>query len=353
MYPVDQAIALHAEAVRLRGEGRARDALAPCRQALSILERECGSAHPDVACVLLVLGALHEDLSAFTEAEAAYRRADEVLDGYSRESDPALVRLRVQARARRGGIARALDRLEQAELYFLQAIELADRQLGHHDAVLVPVLTGLGFLHRAAGRFPDAERVYQRALGIAEPASVDVADIERGLARLDHDRGFFESGIAHARRAVDLRSAVVGADHVSVAVDVAALAELVEAAGRLDEAEALYQRSLAVLERVRGPEHLEVAVNLHNLGALSAARGDADDAERRYRRALEIKEQILGRDHPDVASTLRGLGRLLADRGRVDDAVALLYRAHDVFEEAYGPNHASTVATAEDIAALT
>ncbi|HEV7886619.1 MAG TPA: tetratricopeptide repeat protein, partial [Acidimicrobiales bacterium] len=309
VYPVDQAFALHAGAVFLHSDGRPADALEPCRTALAILERECGATHPDVARVLLTLGSLYEELAMHADAEAALRQADDVLEHYARERDPSLIRLRVQARSRRAGLSRATGALERAELSYLQAIELADRELGHHDDVLASVLDGLGLVYVEAGRLTDAERVWRRALGIAP----DDVDAQRHLAALELRRGRFEVGIPHARRVLD---------HTAEAADMAVLAALLEGAGRTVEAEALFLQAVS-----RQPDQ---ACWWDRLGGLAAALGDSSEAEHRFRQALLLKEREHGPDHPEVAATLQYLGVLLAGLGRVDEAVVLLYRAHDL-----------------------
>jgi tetratricopeptide (TPR) repeat protein len=347
IYPVDEAFRLHGVAMALHQNGRAREALAPCRLALSVLERECGPSHPDVACVLLALGALHEELGEYAEAEREFHRADDMLEGYARERDPALVRLRVQARGRRAGIVRLLGRYEQAELFYLQSAELADRELGHHDEVLAAVLNGLGLVYKAVGRFADAERVYRRALAMAT-SPFDQADSEHNLGDLEGARGRFDAGLAHARRAVEIRTAALGVEHVAVARDVAGLASLLMGAGRMDEAEARYRQAVAVFEEVLGADHLDVAVTWEHLGDVASGA----EAEARYRRALAGKEAALGTESPEVAATVRKLGLLLSGQGRTDEAMVLLYRAHDLLEEGLGPSHPQTLAAADDIAAL-
>ena len=99
------------------------------------------------------------------------------------------------------------------------------------------------------------------------------ATLFHNLGGLEHARGRFAAGEPHARRSVEIRARLRGADHPDTAADVSALAALLDGQGRYDDAEQLYLRALSVFERAYGPEHYELAVNLNNLAALSTLPG--------------------------------------------------------------------------------
>ncbi len=133
-----------------------------------------------------------------------------------------------------------------------------------------------------------------------------------------------------------LRRRALGDEHPDVAADRAALATILDAAGKTAEAEALLRDALSAFERAFGPDDHEVAVTLNNLAALLARTGLPEATQPLYRRALAIKERTLGDHHPQLAPTLNNLAmaRAAADPG---EAAALLERAVAVLEATVEP----------------
>ena len=123
------------------------------------------------------------------------------------------------------------------------ALRLAETELPADDHRLVPFLNELGLVCKFTGRFELGERVYRRALGIAESSAIcganATATLLHNLGGLAHARGRAGEGEPHARRGLALREALVGGDDPAVAADLAALAALVAAGDRLDGAEEL------------------------------------------------------------------------------------------------------------------
>jgi len=349
-----EAVRLHELAVQERASGRAAAALPSCIGALAILEREHGDP-VDVAAVLNTLGVIHEDLSRYGEAEAAFQRAASILAEVEGD-DEVLGRVRVQTLANRARLERVQGRLDEAERLFLEALAVAEAAFGAAGGELPPLLNDLAVVYKYAARFDEAKALYRRALAAVEaalgPEHPEAATIWHNLGGIEHARGRFAEGEVFAQRSVEIREAALGADHPAVAADVAALAALVQEQGRLDEAEALYCRAVTVFEAALGPDHYELAVNCNNLGALQAARGQAAEAEALYRRALRIKEALLGLDHPDVAMTVHNLAVLRAGQGRAEEAETLFRRALGIFEASLGAAHPKSRACRRELELL-
>lgn len=344
--PVDAAVRLHDAAVARQRDGESAAAVAPCRRALALLEEASGPAHPDVANVLLTLGELHEDLADYAEAETCYARAESITRALPLGHDD-LVRLRVQSLTHVGGIRRIRGSLEEAEVLLRDALEVAERHLGDEDPEVAVVCNALGMVCKFAGWFEQGEALYSRALALTDEA--DAASIFHNLGGLEHARGRYSAGEPYARRAVDLRERALAPDHPVVALDVAALAALVDGQGRHDEAEALYLRAAAVFERTYGPDHYELGVTAHNLGVLYGTTGDVARALRCYERAVAIKERVLGRGHADVAMSLHNLAGLHAREGRYQHARAAFAEALRVFESTLPQGHPHTAACRDEL----
>jgi hypothetical protein len=94
-----------------------------------------------------------------------------------------------------------------------------------------------------------------------------LASLHHNLGGLEFSRGRYAAGEPHARRAIAIRKRVLGAQHTSVAEDRAALAAILDGAGKKKEAERLYRSVLPLFEGAR--MRYDVAVNLSDLGTLS------------------------------------------------------------------------------------
>ncbi len=199
----------------------------------------------------------------------------------------------------------------------------------------------LGIVCKYTGRFDEGRALYERALTLVPPDSVEAAAILHNLGGIEHARGRYAEAEVPARRAVEIRACALGADHVDVAADRAALAAIVDGLGRADEAAALLRDALLVFER--GREQHEVGVTLANLAAIAHKRGDHAEAERLHRRALAIKEATLGADHPELAITLANLATTLRAAGRPDEAIQFDRRAHTLLDGRVAADHPTLV----------
>jgi tetratricopeptide (TPR) repeat protein len=360
--PAAPAVAEHERAIALREAGLFHEAERAVREAVRLFAAAEGGQSPNLASALVEHGRLLELLDRLEEADAAHARALAILrpliEEPTTDNEPEiveeLVRLTARAEAARGSTLRARGLLREAEAAYSEVLRLVEARLPAGDLLIAEILNGLGVVYKFLGRYGDAEPLYRRALAIVEAAGQtdDEATLLHNLGGLAHARGDFAAGEPLARRSVELRESLLGADHPTVAADRANWGALLEGLGRLDEAERAYADALGVFEARLGPDSLEAASAWSALGAVQHSRGALDEAERSYRRARVIREARLGPEHFDLALTLHNLGMLLDDRGARAEALALLRRAHAMFQATLGPDHPHTRAAAGNVAAF-
>lgn len=276
-----------------------------------------------------------EDLGRLDEADELYRALPD---------DDARVRMG------RGSVLRARGEYAAAERELREALSLAERRFGERSIEAATALNGLGMTYKYWGRFEDGRRVYDRALeiliggfGAEHP---DVASLHHNLGGLEHARRDFAAAEPHARAALELRTRLLGAEHVATAEDEAALAPILHALGRDDEARALLAHALGVLRRELGHGHPEVAAALSNL---ASATPDLEEAASLYRQAVDAKELSLGPEHPSVAITLNNLAVNARRRGALDEAEALYRRALSILEAHVADDHPALVSTRRNL----
>lgn len=218
-----------------------------------------------------------------------------------------------------------------------RALELVSGALGEGLETAI-VAQNLAVTYKYLGRFDDAERLYRRALTIAEHGGDDrvVAAICHNLGGLAHARGEPEGGVPWARRSVRIRE-TLGDDAVALAADRGALAGLLVDCNDLDEAAELLHAAGRTFDE-HGDE-FEMAIVDGNLAAVALRRGALDDADAFARAALAGKEAALGSSSPELAVTLTTLGTVCRQRGAPEEAVRLHQRALALLERIVEADH--------------
>ena len=189
--------------------------------------------------------------------------------------------------------------------------------------------------------------MYRQAKADLEAARASLA--ARGQAHTLQD-GRIEASLANAvwklddnvtalaleREALATFTAVLGPEHLTVAIVLNNLAMSLEEAGEFDEADRMLRRSLAIKERSFEPDNPSIAITLHNLGSVAASRGDQAAAIALTERALAIRERALGPRHPLVASSLSNLAASYREMGRPAEALVAAQRSLAIREERNG-----------------
>jgi len=162
--------------------------------------------------------------------------------------------------------------------------------------------------------------------------------------------GFYADAEPLIRRALDIDTKNLGANHPLIAIRLSNLASLLESMHWLDEVEGLYRRALSISEQSFGPEHPQVAICLSNLSEVLLKTNRLDEAERLVRRALAIDEKCFGHDHPDVAIRLNLLARILQRTNNLAQAESVIRRSFAILESSFGPDHPNVAASLSNLA---
>ena len=178
---------------------------------------------------------------------------------------------------------------------------------------------------RAAGegRYDDAERVFEAALGDAEAAGV--ADLRLGeslgdLAELRRLQGRGSDALPLLARALSVQEPLLGASHPMLAPLVNDLAELhrrqgdlEESRGRYAEAEGHRRRSLDILDRTSEPRDPARLRTMENLARLLRLQDRAQESIAVYRTVLFLRWGDPGMDDPQsLPGLLEALMEVLA-----------------------------------------
>ncbi len=151
----------------------------------------------------------------------------------------------------------------------------------------------------------------------------------------------YEDTIPLNQKALEIRRAVLGAEHLDTAEAMWALGLSYDYTDRYDEARPLQEEALRIRRRLLGERHPDVATSMDELGGLVLSR-DPALAKRYFEAALAIRQRELGEKHQDTARSYESLGNLSRDSG--DYAAALKYheRAWAIRRELLGDEHLET-----------
>jgi tetratricopeptide (TPR) repeat protein len=245
-------------------------ALGHYAHALEIVRDAYGDDHPDVALVLLDIGALHEGRGDADVALPYAERALEIFEAsYGSEHHhvgTALYNL--------GVIQEELDDDLAAAALFHRAAATWEATLGpNHRRVALPI-TLLAYISFNAGDLATAEEHYQRALVLYEeglgPDHTECTTPLSGLAEIAILQGRGDRAVAFAERALAIASNEPEAD---LAARRFRLARALDVAGREDESTRLAEHALGDLRRSGDPSEAdEVEQWLADREALRRAR---------------------------------------------------------------------------------
>jgi tetratricopeptide (TPR) repeat protein len=153
-----------------------------------------------------------------------------------------------------------------------------------------------------------------------------------------------------APRAVDLATALLGAEHPDTLAARDNLALSYWSAGRIADAIALQEQVLADRERLLGPEHPDTLTARTNLATSYWSAGRTADAIALQEQVLADRERLLGPEHPDTLTVRNNLATSYYSAGRIADAIALQERVLADRERLLGPEHPDTLTARTNLA---
>ncbi|MCH7701351.1 MAG: serine/threonine protein kinase [Planctomycetes bacterium] len=215
----------------------------------------------------------------------------------------------------------------EAEPLFRECLAAYEDQPDHPDRIAL--LHNLGQTLNNQGEFEEAERYYlqaleanQRVYGPEHPVTLKMSN---SLAAVLEKLERYEESESLHREVLAVRRRVLGDVHPDVHNSLHNLASVLLAQERYDESIAVSREAVALAEQLFGMQHPVLGISKAQLGFALRDAGDATnypESERMMLGALSILESTLPKDHPYTLNTLRGL-RKLYDEDAMNNAVKL------------------------------
>lgn len=264
---------------------------------------------------------------ALVETRQALSQSEDVTEfllGLFRSSDPSVTSANLAA-------ARELLR---------HGVTQADGLAGQ-PAVQARMLDALGEIYANLGEYDEARRLLERALQLRRATlgeqHVDVAQslnhlgtLARRLADYTAAESLYLSALAIERRAL-------GDSDLAVARTLSNLGFLMPYVARLAEGEAYYRSALAITRRAKPAGDPDVAYAVGRLSETLARRGKRAEAENLLREVVAARRRMALQQDPTLAGTLLSLADLIAaDSGRVREAESLYREALAIQRRTFG-----------------
>jgi eukaryotic-like serine/threonine-protein kinase len=198
----------------------------------------------------------------------------------------------------------------------------------------------------------------RRAVEVAEPtisaAFSDQPTVEASvrnvLGQTHSYLGEIGPAVEQSQRALDLRKATLGADHIDTLSSQNNLASAYVAAGQLDRAIPLFNQTLEGRVAALGVGHPDTLATQNSFALALRDAGQWDRAIPLFERTLAAETAALGVDHPRTLLTQNNLALTYRDDGQWDRAIALFEQTLKSRSDTLGAEHPDTLLTQHNLA---
>jgi len=205
-----------------------------------------------------------------------------------------------------------------------------------------------------AGNYSRALAVLQEAVRVAESAFSGQPSEPLGLAlrvlgNVCEKEARYEEALAAYRRALHVRSALLGEGAADVLAIRCNIAYVYGAQDALQAARDEYQATLALALCNFGEHHACAGVARNGLALMQWRLGECSQALENFQAALRIRERSYGASHPLCAATRNNMGLVLCRMGRYGESQAALREALDMRISCLGRRHVDVARTLQNL----
>lgn len=224
-------------------------------------------------------------------------------------------------------------KVEEAEKFFLSALQEAKEGFGERDPHVASACNNLAELYRVKKEFDKAEPLYLEAINILEesfgPADIRMGAALRNLGQFYLMQRKLEEARVCYERALKIQVRVLGHGHVDISDTMYHLGMVLYMQGKEKEAEALIQDSIRILEEGGLGESSICVKRLRYLAQIYLKSNRPAEAENVLRKILHIMELSKGWNSLDTIYAAEALALTLQSTGNLKEAQKLLERCLD------------------------
>lgn len=205
----------------------------------------------------------------------------------------------------------------------------------------------LGETYLNLDRTAEAERELQRALALRTaalgPDHLDTLRVASAVGVLLEQENKPAESLAVRQDILRRAEQNYGHDHQRTLAARNDLADLLSNVGRSAEAAVLFRDLAATRERLDGPRNEGTLSAWHNLAASLDELGQYPEAEQIEERVVELRRATLGPRHPQTLASITNLGMTRIRARRYEQGIPLLIEAAEGTYQVLGPQHRYTI----------
>ena len=201
---------------------------------------------------------------------------------------------------------------------------------------------GLGEV-KAAG--PHLRRAVELRTGVLGAEHPDTLEAMEYLGMLRLDLGQSEDAVRLLQRVCELEERALGPEHTNTLSALFHLGQVYLDQERWVEAEEVFVRLVEVFGRLRGTNGYETLVSMHELARVYHGIGQHEKSVEMNLRVFEATRKALGVRHPNTTVSMFQLALDYNALGRFAEALRLLEELVEIENQLLGPYHRSTLNT--------
>ncbi len=215
-------------------------------------------------------------------------------------------------------------RYSEAEVVLEDELRVNEIRMGNDDGKIIPSIGSLIRFYLSHGTAQKAEPLTREILSFIE-GTLDAASTQ-AKGKVTLEKGAPLQGWAGSA------APVMHTPLIEWAITCDELADIYKAKEEFETAERLYKAALDVKSTVLGKNHLSLANSYDSLGSLCLARNEDEDAISYFKDALSITEKILSPENPQVYSRLDKLAKVLVKQNKHKSAEELYLLAQGFYK---------------------
>ncbi|MBK9385558.1 MAG: serine/threonine protein kinase [Planctomycetes bacterium] len=250
------------------------------------------------------------------------------------------------ARANRALLLHQAGRSREAVAELEDCARIARPELVEQRIAAGHIFVNLGTALIALDRIDDAEHAFRQAIECSDPATAPAHVLCTGhetLAAIAGYRGNHAEAIRLLRLAIPLRERSIGAEHTMTRNARGNLAFYLAETGALEEALAVVTDLVDIARRRNGARSTVLLSCLNNRGNYLERLGRLDEAARDYEECLAGRLEVLGEKHPHTLITMGNVANLASLRKDYATANAQFEKLIEISTRERGASHTETL----------
>lgn len=255
-----------------------------------------------------------------------------------------------------GAVYQEMGQYTKAESFYREAMEIRARVLGKENPLYANTVNNLGSLYLILERYAEAEPLLIEARYIREKT---IGKNQYDYARVVHDLGYmyFELGDYYKAKpyleeSVEIAANLLGTSDRGYAIFLNDFADLYMEMGNYGKAEQLFLKGKSILHQALNDKNPDYVMAVFKLANLYLDMGEYAKAEPLYLEAKDNWAELVGKDHVHYANASNNLALLYMQKGDYNNAERLYLEAKNIWAKTVGKEQSRYAIAVNNLAML-